>query len=170
MDLNECITIIKDVIVSFSALGTVSIAFIGLNKWKKEIKGKAHFETAKDLMRAVYKFRDHMSYTRNNYIPSYEFPKEYDLWKKDSKEEANAYSYIYTNRMKPLIKAGRDFDLYTVEAEALWGEDIKNRCKKLRGTFFTLDNSINFYIKDIANGRNILKSESKLKKEIESDI
>lgn len=170
MEIGECMIIIKDITIALAAVVTAYVAFTGLNKWQKELKGKVHFDAAKDLIRAVYKFRDEMSYTRNPFITASEFPEDYDPWKKEPKKEADAHVFIYQNRMKPLIEAAKELDVYTLEAEALWGKGIKNKCIKLRRTFFTLQRSVQTHISDISSGRENLRTEVEFKKEVQSHI
>lgn len=170
MDISECIIIVKDIVISLAACITAYVAYTGLNKWQKELKGKVYFDAAKDLIRAVYKFRDEMSYTRNGFIMPNEHPDGYDHFNRDTKKKAEAYAYIYNNRMKPLISSAQDFDVYTLEAEALWGSEIKTKCLRLRKTFFRLQRSIQSNIDDIGSGYENLKDELELRKEIKSDI
>lgn len=170
MELSEYISIIKDVVIAFVGLATAYVAITGLNKWQKELRGKIYFDTARDLIRTVYKFRDNMSYTRNGFILPSEFPKDYDPLSFDNKKKAEGLSYVYTNRMKPLVEVAQELDLYTLEAEALWGKDIKNRSKKLRSTFFSLQRSIQTDIDDIYSGREHSGNDPEFKKEIRKNI
>ena len=55
------------IINSASAIGTIIIAIIaiiGLNRWQKEVKGRANFDLARSLLGAVYHLRDEI--TRGN--------------------------------------------------------------------------------------------------------
>lgn len=157
---------VKDIIVAGAACFTAFIAYKGLNKWQKELKGRVYFDAAKDLMRAVYKFRDEMSYTRNGFILPYEFPKDYNPLNCDAKTKGDAYVYMYRNRMKPVIKAAKELDLCALEAEALWGKHIKEKCFKLRCTGNRLQHYIQTEIEDIYSNREDLKDISELKKRI----
>ena len=171
MELSECISMTKDVMVALAAVLTVFIAYKGLDKWKQELKGKVYFDAARDLIRAVYNFRDQMSYARNPFITIDEFPKDYvHKIKKEAKEEGDKYAYIFNNRLKPLIEVAQDFDVFTLEAEALWGKDIKDKCIRLRKTFFRLKSSFQAHIDDIYSSRENFKNEPEFKKEIRSDM
>lgn len=47
-------------------------------------------------------------------------------------EEAEAYGYVFRNRWTPVSKALQEFDTQTLEAEAFWGAEIRNKTDTLR--------------------------------------
>lgn len=47
--IGSYISIGKDVTVAFAAIVTARVAVVGLRKWRDELRGKAHFEAARNL-------------------------------------------------------------------------------------------------------------------------
>jgi len=134
----EYITVFKDVCLSVAAIVTASVAIYGLRSWKKELSGKANFEVARGLIRSTYRLRDEISYGRSPFTSAHEFPKGYDPLNKAPEKEAEAWSHVFTNRWKPIAEAVQEFDAQTLEAEALWGSDIKDMSFELRRCATTL--------------------------------
>lgn len=134
----EIITIIKDIFISIAAVTTAYVAYTGLEKWKKELNGKANFDTARALIRATYKLRDEIEYSRSPFIPVGEFPKDYDPIHKTDETKGDAFAYVYRKRWEPIVEAMQDYDAYVLEAEALWGAKIKEKTDVLRSCIIEL--------------------------------
>ena len=132
MTINEIITLIKDIILGFCALGTFSVAVYGVKSWARELQGKADFEVSRNLIRVVYKFRDEMEYSRSFMTLANEFPSEYDPMNKDGEYKARVWSHVFSSRWKPVVEAVQALEAQGLEAEALWGNDVKELVLKLR--------------------------------------
>ncbi len=52
-------------ITAVSAAVTAIIAYKGLDKWQKEIKGKASFDIARSLAKTTFKLRDELVFCRS---------------------------------------------------------------------------------------------------------
>ncbi|MDB4262786.1 hypothetical protein N9842_01115 [Porticoccaceae bacterium] len=128
----EIISVTKDIILIFAAIATAHVAIKGLQSWSRELKGKADFEVARNLIRSVYKLRDELRYCRSPWVTMGEFPEDYDSNNKTSEIEAKAYAFIYSNRWKPVATALQDFESQALEAEALWGSAFKPKTDELR--------------------------------------
>ncbi|NRP10099.1 hypothetical protein XMD509_001208 [Marinobacterium sp. xm-d-509] len=149
----EWITIVKDIVVALAAGITAIVAYKGINKWQSELHGKAEFEVARDLMRATYKLRDELAYCRSPFVSSNEFPENYNSSESVSnKENADAWAHVYSKRWNPVGDAIRQFDMAVLEAEALWGADIKNKAMELRQCAHTLHIDIDAFIADKLHG------------------
>ena len=64
-ELQAYVTLIKDIITGLSALTAAIIAVLGLQAWKKQLKGKTEYEIAQKLLKAVYKVREAFSGVRS---------------------------------------------------------------------------------------------------------
>ena len=64
---------VKEAVLAIVAIIAVIIAWRGLNKWQSELRGKAHFETARNLARTVFKVRDAIQSCRAPLILMQEF-------------------------------------------------------------------------------------------------
>ena len=83
-----------------------------------------------------------------------EFPEGYAgaLGKNTREEEGQAWAHIYTNRWEPVGKAVQAFDVATLEAEALWGKNIKEKAMALKKCVRSLNVDIEAYISDKYSG------------------
>jgi hypothetical protein len=111
---------IKDIILIFAAIITAMVAIKGLRSWSRELRGKADFELARNLIRSTYKLRDELSYCRSPLKLINELPEGYDPTKRSPSGEAEAYAYFYANRFKPVAVAYQEFETQALEAEALY--------------------------------------------------
>lgn len=126
---------LKDLALAAAAVVTAWVAVQGLQKWREELRGKTDFEVARALARATYKVRDELAACRTPLIRSSEFPDDYK-WPppghpQNHAAEANAYAHVYNNRWKPVVAALREFDAQRLEAEALWGPEIRKDAEAL---------------------------------------
>ncbi|WP_043319744.1 hypothetical protein [Microbulbifer sp. HZ11] len=153
MSTVEVVTLIKDIILAVAAATTAFIAYRGVARWQEELKGKASFETARSLIRATYKLRDEIDYCRSPFIPASEFPENYSpLGDRDPKIEGDAYLHIYRNRWQPVSDAVQEFEASILEAEALWGSELKEKSEMLRTCVRDLKSAIQTVIEDKYSG------------------
>jgi hypothetical protein len=146
----------KDLAIAGAAVTTAIVAYRGLQKWREELRGKADFDVARGLVRATFKLRDEIQSCRVPLIRAAEFPKGYQTppanhltnWR----VEAEALAYIYKNRWQSVSTALQEFDAQALEAEALWGADIRDSAQVLRMCAMTLFVSIESIIEDKADG------------------
>lgn len=171
MSLVDIFSIIKDTVLSAAACVTGGVALAGLGAWRKELSGRANFDVARQLARTTYIVRDQISYCRSPFTAAQEFPAGYQgaSSTRNSKEEGDAWVYVYKNRWDPLGKAVQDFDAASLEAEALWGHDVKQQCMELRGCVRVLQVGIEMFVQDKRSGGQLFKNVQ-LAQRIESDI
>jgi len=166
----EYITALKDVCLSIAAITAAVVAISGLKSWRKELRGKADFEIARSLIRATYKLRDEITYSRSPFTSASEFPEGYDPLNKTSKKEAEAWAFIFTNRWKPIADAIQEFEAQTLEAEALWGQEIKDTAFELRRCSRTLRTAMEAMLENKASDNEDFKVDNEFGKKIQSEI
>jgi len=166
----EYITAIKDTCLSVAAIITVLVAISGLKSWKKELRGKADFEVARGLIRATYKLRDEITYSRSPFTSVNEFPEDYDPLNKSAEKKAEAWAYIFMNRWKPITDAIQEFEAQTLEAEALWGKDIKDIAFELRRCSQTLRIAMEAMVSNMASDNEDFKSDKDFCQKIKSEV
>ena len=162
--MGDLIVILKDAFIAIAALTTALVAYSGLSKWKKELKGKVYFDIAREHIRATYKIRDEIEFARSPAIFSNEYPEGYDSFERDNTKKADAYRYIYNNKIERVRTAVQSFDLTTLESEALWGKAIKEKSRKLRNMYFSLSNAMNAEINNIKLGGEYFRDDAEFKK------
>jgi hypothetical protein len=172
MTTPEIITAAKDVLLGIAAATTATVAVVGLQSWRRELKGKAEFETARNLIKATYKLRDDLQNCRSPFYSAYEFPEGYKgtLGSPSPQEEAQAWIHIYKNRWAPVWSALQEFDSYTLEAETLWGTAIRSKTDALRQCVRELNTAIDASISDKAAGGEHFKSDRDFGKQIRSIV
>lgn len=166
----EYITAIKDTCLSIAAITTVIVAISGLKSWRKELRGKADFEVARGLIRATYKLRDEITYSRSPFTSANEFPEGYDPLNKTAEKEAEAWAFVFTNRWKPISDAVQEFEAQILEAEALWGKNIKDIAFELRRCSRTLRVAMEAMVSNTASANENFKSDNEFGKKIKSEI
>lgn len=126
---------LKDIAIAAAAVVTAFVAYVGLQKWREELRGKADFEVARAFARATYKVRDEIAICRAPLIRGAEYPPDYQPAlpgrPPDRAAEATALAYIFNNRWTPVIAALREFDTQRLEAEALWGPDVRKDAEEI---------------------------------------
>jgi gas vesicle protein len=133
MEASEVFDIVKDVVLSCAAIATAIVAILGLKSWSRELRGRASFETAKSLVRATYRLRDELQSCRSPFVTSSEFPDDYDVsGPKSAQQQANAWAHVYNTRWHPVRDAALAFGPTVLEAEALWGHEIREKADELR--------------------------------------
>lgn len=163
----KIISATKDIVLMLAAIITAKIAYKGLQRWSRELKGKADFEIARNLIRATYKLRDELGYCRSPWISVGEFPKDYDHSKKTPDGEAKAYSFIYLNRWRPVASTLQEFETQALEAEALWGPNFKPKTDELRQCARNLQVSIEAFIRNKANNGENFRADQEFRNEVE---
>ncbi len=171
MSFVELVTFIKDVALALAAAITGIVALKGLGTWQRELTGRANFDAARQLARAMYVLRDQISYCRSPFVAAQEFPEGYrggDA-NRANQEEGNAYRHVYRHRWEPVVEAVQDFDAASLEAEALWGSAIRSQCLNFRECVQSLQASIDMFIMDKDQGGHLLE-EIALRQEIQAAI
>ena len=154
MTIPEIITASKDVLLGGAAVTMAIVAVRGLQSWSRELRGKTEFEIAMGLIKATYKLRDELAICRSPFIRAQEFPESYygSLGGHSPEKDTEAYAYVYKNRWEPVWEAIQNFDTHVLEAEALWGNEIRERADQLRQCTRELNASLQSFLDDKASG------------------
>lgn len=127
-------TLTKDV---FSIIGTIAsaagvglasyVGLVGLSTWQRQLSGTASHELAKRALIELYKFREALDRVRNPLMLASE--STVTVVSTGRQDDAvNRYfgrCSAYDNRFKIVTEARRNLDVALLEAEALWGNDLK---------------------------------------------
>lgn len=156
MSWPEIIAVAKDIVLAVAAIVTASAAWLGLTKWRDELRGRVNFDVARGLARATYRLRDELRSARSPLIRGAEFPPGYKGQPGSTGQaEAQAWAYVYKNRWEPVAQALREFEAQSLEAEALWGAEIRELCQTLGKCALELFISMETMIEDkVAGGQN----------------
>jgi hypothetical protein len=167
----EWITAGKDVALGLAALFTAGVAYFGVNKWQQELHGKAHFDTARGLIRATYKLRDELQMCRSPLYLREEFPSDYDaLQKRTPEKEAEAWVHLYRNRWAPVWGAIQEFDAQSLEAEAFWGSNIRSKTDALRSCTYELSWAFDAVVADKRAGGEDFRADPGLGRKMRAKV
>jgi hypothetical protein len=124
--------IVRDVLQIFFYATASTVAWIGLRKWREELKGKVEYEAAKQALAKAYSVRDQIQMIQSAIVfPSewagYE-PTEYE---NESQRKASESFFAYSKRFQKL--QDKIFELYPamVDAEAVFGDEAREKLDKL---------------------------------------
>lgn len=161
MPISEILAFLRDTILALAGVTTAVVAVRGLNSWNRELTGRAGFEAARSLAKATYKLREEIKSLRSPMIWAGEFPEGYEphLTRKDPQAEGRAYAHIYQKRWEPLQVALSEFDASTLEAEALWGTDVRKKTDELRRCLRSISAAASAVVSDATNGGEDFKTD-----------
>ena len=124
---------IKDILVGLSAVGATIFAYLGINAWRKELKGKSEYQLAKDILKSVYRVREAFKHVRHIAIFQYEYPEDmqgpHGHLKPEHDYEGTAH--VYETRWKLMDEAFKELEEYHLLAQVEWGPEFKDKIKKL---------------------------------------
>jgi hypothetical protein len=127
----EALTVVQ----TLAAAAAVWVASRGLRTWQQQLHGTVEYEHARRLYRAVLEVREEMTNVRNPFIPIGETNAAFvEAGVEPSHErgiDERASALVYNRRWIGLQKARVTLSAELLEAEALWGESIREPAKKL---------------------------------------
>lgn len=136
MGIPDIVSLIKDISSIISGIILTVIAIMGLQTWKRQLKGNTEYELARRFLGAVYKIRDAISYTRNPFVLGGEIASalqeaNIEIDKSDSEYQVKSQNALYQKRWKKMQEALSEFNLVIFEIEVLWGKEIRETIKPL---------------------------------------
>jgi len=149
----QMLNILKDFILSGSALVGAYVAVKGLNTWQRQLKGQVDHELARRLLVTLFKYRDALSGVRHPALFAYEMPTPpQNEGRHYSQEEIRYYgtSKAYQTRWDKVQAERTKLYADLLEAEALWGEELKKLFSKLYGLEHELFITVRQYL-DLMN-------------------
>ncbi len=153
--VQKYITLIKDIITGLSAFTAAVIAIMGLQAWKKQLKGKTEYELAQRLLRATYKVREAFSWVRNPFQSAAETSnamKESNIEGdpiNNPKVHAQSEGAVYEKRWQRVQEAFVELESVSIEAEAIWGQSARDNFKPLQTCASTLAVNIKKHLRNI---------------------
>jgi hypothetical protein len=172
MPIAEIVTLIKDAAVAGAAAVTATVAVIGLTNWNRELRGKATFDVARALAKSTYKLRDEVRNCRSPFLAASEFPEGYGghSGQTSHREEAAAYAHVYDSRWKFVWEALQEFDTNTLEAEAIWGSEIRTKTDALRHCVSELRVAIDAVVENTATRGENFKADREFERDMRSKV
>jgi len=124
----------KDIVVGLAAAAAAIFAYLGLSAWRKELKGKAEYQLAKDVLKSVYKVREAFKHVRNPIIYQYEYPEGMRDYHGHLKHEHDheGTAHVYEKRWEIMAKAFGELEEHHLAAQVEWGSGFQEVIVKLR--------------------------------------
>jgi hypothetical protein len=132
---------IRDMVVT-------GVALWGVNKWRAEESGKADFDLARRLGKAVFQFRDALASARRPFIENGEYPEGKVPAAGSGADEASAYAHVFNQRFQVVQQSAIEIQALRNEAEALWDKDIVDKLMELIRRAITLRVAMGAIISD----------------------
>ena len=134
-ELGRWISTVRDLLVGASAATAAYFAYLGVDAWRRELKGRSEYQLAKDVLKAVYKVREAFNIVRNPVTFSYEYPEEM-RGPHGNLEHAHDYEgteHVYQKRWEYMARAFSELEDLHLIAQVEWGPQHQDVIRKLRG-------------------------------------
>lgn len=95
-----------EIVNTLVIVGGAMIAVVGVNAWKKQLKGSTEYELAKRYLKSVYKIRDAIKYVRNPFISIDEMAvalKDNGIENPDYSNDQQTNRAVYSVRWKKVM-------------------------------------------------------------------
>lgn len=149
MYCTEIASLIKDLLLSGAAITGAVVAVKGLSTWQRQLKGQSEYELSRRILVTLFKYRDAINGVRHPAMWAYEMPSP-------SEEEAEKMtpaqisfygtSKAYQARWDKVHKEKTSLYADLLEAEAIWGSDLKQLFKNIYDLEHELFTRIRHYI------------------------
>jgi hypothetical protein len=152
--IQSYLSVVKDLVTIISLTIAGFVAIIGLQTWRRQLKGTAEYELAKRLLKATYQLRDRLQAVRDPLILAAEFSyavkeMQLDIKHEDPEFHAASTAAVYQMRWKPVVEAYQDLELVAFEAETVWGSKVKSALNTIRGSLNTLNTALRVILEDM---------------------
>ncbi|WP_217541666.1 hypothetical protein [Vibrio metschnikovii] len=137
----EIFTLIKDLALTGAAISGAVVAIKGLGTWRRQLKGQSEYELSRRMLVSLFKYRDAINGVRHPAMFSYEIPHPSDDEAKSmSSDDIHYYgiSKAYQNRWVKVQDQRTSLYADQLEAEAIWGDELKTLFK----TIYSLEHEL----------------------------
>lgn len=149
MTYPEIISLLKDLVLIGAAITGAVVAVKGLGTWQRQLKGQSEYELSRRILVTLFKYRDAINGVRHPAMWANEMPPPpEDEAKNMNHEQIRFYgsSKGYQNRWDKVQSEKTSLYADILEAEVLWGIELKNLFKEIFNLEHELFTSIRHYI------------------------
>jgi len=166
--IQSYVTLIKDIVIILSTAIAAVIAILGLQTWKKQLKGKTEYELAQKILRTTYQFREALAWVRYPIVfENEELGAAEEVISKNSPSANKTFGRkqraIYERRWQKVREASIELDSFPIEAEAIWGQAAKQSFKPLLNCAGTLFSTLVVYLDRMEHAEVSYSHEAKIK-------
>ncbi|WP_167631695.1 DUF1837 domain-containing protein [Mariprofundus ferrooxydans] len=163
MTCTEIVTLLKDFVLSGAAITGAVVAVKGLGTWQRQLKGQSEYELSRRILVSVFKYRDAINGVRHPAMWAYEMPSPpEEEATKMSREQIRFYgtSKAYQARWDKVQTERTSLYADLLEAEAIWGTELKELFKGVFDLEHELFTRIRHYIELINPDTSDAKKEA----------
>ena len=132
MTCTELVVLLKDLILSGAVITGTVVAIKGLSTWQRQLKGQSEYDLSRRILVSLFKYRDTINGVRYPVMWAYEMPTPLDEDAKGmSRDQISFYSTskAYQARLDKVQNVRTNLYADLLEAEALWGDELKELFK-----------------------------------------
>ncbi|TMQ59390.1 MAG: hypothetical protein E6K76_04805 [Candidatus Eisenbacteria bacterium] len=121
---------VRDVSVSLSTLVAAGLAFVGLNAWRRQLRGTTEYQIALKTLKAIYALRESITEARRRFgvVP---YPGQRPSGDRGHVSEVLRAAQSYRRRLTAVGTCRADLLLAEQEALAVWGDRARDALAKL---------------------------------------
>ena len=149
MTCTEIVSLLKDLVLSGAAITGAVVAVKGLGTWQRQLRGQSEYELSRRILVTLFKYRDAINGVRHPAMWAYDMPSPpEEEAEKMSREQLRFYgtSKAYQARWDKVHTERASLYADLLEAEAIWGIELKNLLKKVFDLEHELFTRIRHYI------------------------
>jgi len=143
------LTLIKDIILIGAAITGSIVAIKGLGTWQRQLKGQSEYDLSRRILVTLFKYRDGINGVRHPAMWAHEMPSPpEDEADNMSREQISFYgsSKGYQNRWDKVQLEKTSLYADLLEAEAIWGIELKDLFKEVFSLEHELFTSVRHHI------------------------
>lgn len=119
----------------------LTIAWVGLKTWRRQLRGSSDHEVARVLLRSVFKLRDAIKFLRVRLILGDEFPAREGAPTAEAGGPSDI-EFAYRQRWQRVVHEMADVRVQLLEAEILWRDDVRELADVLRMSVSQLGDAV----------------------------
>ena len=143
------LSVLPDIITAVSTAIVAGVAIYGITEWRRQLKGKTNYETARRYLKSALKLRDAMKYVRNPFIPVSEMQsalKENGFKEDEYNDNKKMNRSVYSVRWNKVRESWTNLEAELIEAEISWGPSAVKAQNSLDSCVRKLFASISLYL------------------------
>jgi hypothetical protein len=155
--------LVRDLILSGAAITGAVVAIKGLSTWQRQLKGQSEYGLSRRILVSLFKYRDTINGVRHPAMWAYEMPTPPDEEAKGmSRDQIRFYgtSKAYQARWDKVQNERTNLYADLLEAEAIWGDELKELFKVVFDLEHELFTSIRHFIELINPDANEASKEA----------
>jgi hypothetical protein len=165
----------KDSILALAAITASVVALIGINTWRKELRGKVEYDIARRLLRSIYKICEDISIVRQPMVTTQEAVSALMAEGKEPKDSFEALGKegmlaVYDRRWKYVSDDLSELREEYMEAKAIWGERATIAVKPFLKSVSMLRFYVGEHLGNIQREEDNYADEKEFKKQIRDAI